>query len=369
MAAVDASGRVSRGDVGGPAVDLTIVGDVPGALTRRRRRRGLHGRAAARTNLPRGRRRRARRGRDDGASTEDDLRCVGGCVHTSNCVVAANFAISAVLMMRFAELAAPFFDTAESDRVPPQRQDRRAIGNSGHDRRADGGRFVGLGPDPTEDRGLSRAPVGERGRREFGCMGSAWRQVGAPGRHLGSDRPDADHSPGQLRPLVVHAGGAPGVQAHRRPPRSHPRPRPPPRYLVSQHVRVLASAEMDSLARACGRWDRRHDCSRVLATRSARSAPITQQRGTDRVAEPVADIGSLVAQTDGYQVGEGVRFRSPRRLASTATPTRSSSSTGASTALPVTGRSRHWCSRADLPSWSTVAGSHLPLARRTTARH
>ena len=31
----------------------------------------------------------------------------------SNCVIAANFAISAVLMMRFAEIAAPFFDTAE----------------------------------------------------------------------------------------------------------------------------------------------------------------------------------------------------------------------------------------------------------------
>jgi 4-hydroxy-tetrahydrodipicolinate reductase len=31
----------------------------------------------------------------------------------ANCVVAANFAISAVLMMRFAELAAPWFDTAE----------------------------------------------------------------------------------------------------------------------------------------------------------------------------------------------------------------------------------------------------------------
>jgi 4-hydroxy-tetrahydrodipicolinate reductase len=31
----------------------------------------------------------------------------------SNCVIASNFAISAVLMMRFAELAAPFFDTAE----------------------------------------------------------------------------------------------------------------------------------------------------------------------------------------------------------------------------------------------------------------
>ena len=32
---------------------------------------------------------------------------------TSNCVIAPNFAIGAVLMMRMAELAAPYFDTAE----------------------------------------------------------------------------------------------------------------------------------------------------------------------------------------------------------------------------------------------------------------
>jgi 4-hydroxy-tetrahydrodipicolinate reductase len=32
---------------------------------------------------------------------------------SSNCVIASNFAISAVLMMRFAEMAAPWFDTAE----------------------------------------------------------------------------------------------------------------------------------------------------------------------------------------------------------------------------------------------------------------
>src|SRR5258706_3803146 len=31
----------------------------------------------------------------------------------SNCVIASNFAISAVLMMRFAEMAAPYFDTGE----------------------------------------------------------------------------------------------------------------------------------------------------------------------------------------------------------------------------------------------------------------
>ena len=32
---------------------------------------------------------------------------------SSNCIVAPNFAIGAVLMMRFAEISAPFFDTAE----------------------------------------------------------------------------------------------------------------------------------------------------------------------------------------------------------------------------------------------------------------
>lgn len=47
--------------------------------------------------------------------TDDDLDAFrsafgGGPAH---CLIAPNFAISAVLMMRFAELAAPFFDTAE----------------------------------------------------------------------------------------------------------------------------------------------------------------------------------------------------------------------------------------------------------------
>jgi 4-hydroxy-tetrahydrodipicolinate reductase len=42
-----------------------------------------------------------------------DLDAVRRAFTSSNCLVAANFAIGAVLMMRFAELAAPFFDTAE----------------------------------------------------------------------------------------------------------------------------------------------------------------------------------------------------------------------------------------------------------------
>lgn len=45
--------------------------------------------------------------------TEDDLAAFDTAFGASNCLVAANFAISAVLMMRFAELAAPFFETAE----------------------------------------------------------------------------------------------------------------------------------------------------------------------------------------------------------------------------------------------------------------
>jgi len=45
--------------------------------------------------------------------TQDDLDTFEKSFTNSNCLVAANFAVGAVLMMRFAEMAAPFFDTAE----------------------------------------------------------------------------------------------------------------------------------------------------------------------------------------------------------------------------------------------------------------
>ena len=45
--------------------------------------------------------------------TDDDLASFRSAFTSSSCLIAANFAISAVLMMRFAELAAPLFDTAE----------------------------------------------------------------------------------------------------------------------------------------------------------------------------------------------------------------------------------------------------------------
>jgi len=45
--------------------------------------------------------------------SEDDYARFERAFTSSNCVVAPNFAIGAVLMMRFAELAAPYFETAE----------------------------------------------------------------------------------------------------------------------------------------------------------------------------------------------------------------------------------------------------------------
>jgi 4-hydroxy-tetrahydrodipicolinate reductase len=44
---------------------------------------------------------------------DDDLTELREAFTTSNCIVVPNFAIGAVLMMRFAELAAPWFETAE----------------------------------------------------------------------------------------------------------------------------------------------------------------------------------------------------------------------------------------------------------------
>lgn len=45
--------------------------------------------------------------------SEDDISSFGKAFTGSNCVIAANFAIGAVLMMKFAEQAAPYFETAE----------------------------------------------------------------------------------------------------------------------------------------------------------------------------------------------------------------------------------------------------------------
>jgi 4-hydroxy-tetrahydrodipicolinate reductase len=69
--------------------------------------------AAARDNLPWLAQRRIHAVVGTTGLDESDLDDLRAAFVQSNCVVAANFAIGAVLMMRFAELAAPWFDTAE----------------------------------------------------------------------------------------------------------------------------------------------------------------------------------------------------------------------------------------------------------------
>jgi 4-hydroxy-tetrahydrodipicolinate reductase len=87
----------------------------------------------------------------------------------ANCVIAPNFAISAVLMMRFAEIAAPFFDTAE---VIEYHHDRKIDSPSSTaiataDRIAAARGDLGWSPEPTEREVLT----GARGGRSDGPTG------------------------------------------------------------------------------------------------------------------------------------------------------------------------------------------------------
>ena len=83
----------------------------------------------------------------------------------AHCLIAPNFAISAVLMMRFAELAAPYFDTAE---IIEYHHDRKIDAPSGTavstaERIAAARGGAGWAPDPTEREVLPGARGGISG--------------------------------------------------------------------------------------------------------------------------------------------------------------------------------------------------------------
>ena len=124
---------------------------------------------------------------------------------TANAAIVPNFAISAVLMMKFAELAAPYFDTAE-------------IIELHHDDKVDAPSGTAIAT--AERMAEASARVGARPHHEDGARGRAWRRgrrrdphplradarpgraPGGAARHHGSD---PHHPPGLLRPHVVHA--------------------------------------------------------------------------------------------------------------------------------------------------------------------
>ena len=108
---------------------------------------------------------------------DDDLRLLGERFTRSNCLVAANFAISAVLMMRFAEMAAPFFDTAEIIELHHDVEGGRTERHRDRHRRADRRRIVGMGARPDHPRGGPRAPAvapGPPASTSIRCACAAW---------------------------------------------------------------------------------------------------------------------------------------------------------------------------------------------------
>ena len=94
----------------------------------------------------------------------DSLRSTFGS-GPAHCLIAPNFAISAVLMMRFAEMAAPYFDTAE---VIEYHHDRKIDAPSGTavataERMAAARGDAAWSPDPTEREVLPGARGGVTG--------------------------------------------------------------------------------------------------------------------------------------------------------------------------------------------------------------
>ena len=165
-----------------------------------------------------GRARHARGGRHDRASpTTTSTRSAASSVG-SNCLVAPNFAIGAVLMMRFAELAAPYFETAE---IIELHHDAKVDAPSGTamvtaERMAAASDDWAARPDPA--RGGRRRPRRRRPGRHPRPLGPPARHGRPPGGHARHAGPDADDPPRQLRPRQLHARRAAGVQAHRRRP-------------------------------------------------------------------------------------------------------------------------------------------------------
>ena len=79
----------------------------------------------------------------------------------SNCLIAPNFAIGAVLMMRFAELAAPFFPTAEVIELHHDNKVDAPSGTAMQTARAMAAASGDWAPDPTQDEVLPGARGGK----------------------------------------------------------------------------------------------------------------------------------------------------------------------------------------------------------------
>lgn len=137
----------------------------------------------------------------------------------ANAVIAANFAIGAVLMMRFAELAAPFFDSVEIVEMHHDRKLDAPSGTAVATARRIAAASADWAPDPTEKvvaegaRGARVDGIPVHALRVRGMIASQEVLFGTTGQSLSLRHDTFDRS--SFMPGVVHAvravGAAPGL--------------------------------------------------------------------------------------------------------------------------------------------------------------
>jgi hypothetical protein len=141
----------------------------------------------------------------------------------ANVLIAPNFGVGAVLMMHFAQLAAPYFDSVEIIELHhPNKVDAPS-------RR--GAHPVGAGTRRDDARADPRRRARRDRRRRAGPLDPAGGPGRAPAGSARRHRRDTDHQARLDGPVVVHAGCAARRAQHRRPARADDRHRVPPRAL------------------------------------------------------------------------------------------------------------------------------------------
>ncbi len=163
--------------------------------------------------------------------SDDDMAAIRGAFGDgpAHCLIAPNFAISAVLMMRFAELAAPYFDTVE---VIEYHHDRKIDAPSGTaantaERIASARGDVPWHPDPTEHEvypgargGLGPGGIRVHGVRMHGMVAHQDVIFGAQGQSLTIRQDSYDRDsfmPGVVlacRRIADHPGVVIGLDAY-----------------------------------------------------------------------------------------------------------------------------------------------------------
>jgi len=163
--------------------------------------------------------------------SDADLAGFRSAFTSSNCMIAANFAISAVLMMKFAEMASPWFETAE---IIELHHDQKADAPSGT-AVATANRMAAASSewaaDPTTHEVIAGARGGKGPSRYSFARGSYARHGCASRSDLGFGWANIDHSPRQLRPRELYAGRGVGLQKDCWPTGSHHGPRTRPRFV------------------------------------------------------------------------------------------------------------------------------------------